>query len=58
MIDDARPIDEPGWLEVQDGWFELLPGETREIELRWAGVPVQGRRIRFHGWNVDLELSA
>jgi hypothetical protein len=54
---DARPIDEPGWAELDDGAFDLLPGETRTIVARWADAPAEGRRLVVDGWNlaaVDL----
>jgi beta-mannosidase len=52
-IDDDRPIDVPGWAEPGDGGFELFPGERRTVVVRWAGAPVDGRRLRIHGWNID-----
>jgi hypothetical protein len=54
---DARPIDEPGWAELDDGAFDLFPGETRTIVARWADAPSEGRRLVVDGWNlaaVDL----
>ncbi|HEX5828129.1 MAG TPA: glycoside hydrolase family 2 TIM barrel-domain containing protein [Candidatus Limnocylindrales bacterium] len=57
VIEDARPIAAPGWLEAEDGWFDLLPGESRRLGLRWADAPPEERRIRLHGWNVDVELG-
>ncbi|HET7829354.1 MAG TPA: hypothetical protein VFL03_07335, partial [Candidatus Limnocylindrales bacterium] len=57
VIDDDRPIDEPGWAEASDGWFDLLPGESRTVEVRWADAPPGGRRLRLHGWNVDVAIE-
>jgi hypothetical protein len=57
LLGRIRGAGEGGWIR-RLGPIELLPGETREIELRWASVPVQRRRIRINGWNVDLELPA
>jgi hypothetical protein len=55
---DARPIDEPGWVELDDGAFDLLPGETRTIVARWADAPETARRLLIDGWNVPaVEIS-
>ena len=51
-VEDGRPIDEPGWAEVDDGAFDLLPGERRTVAVRWAGAPAQPRRLRIDAWNV------
>ena len=47
VLEDARPYDEPGWVTFSDNVFDLLPGETREIEL---GGPVG--ELRIEGWNA------
>jgi beta-mannosidase len=47
VLEDARPYEEPGWVTFSDNVFDLLPGETREIEL---GGPV--RELRIEGWNA------
>jgi beta-mannosidase len=57
VVDDDRPIDLPGWAEASDGWFELLPGESRTLDVRWADAPADGRRLRLHGWNVDVAID-
>jgi hypothetical protein len=57
VVDDDRPIDLPGWAEASDGWFELLPGESRTLDGRWADAPAGGRRRRLHGWNVDVAID-
>ena len=44
VLEDARPYDEPGWVTFSDNVLDLLPGETREIEL---GGP--GRRAARRG---------
>jgi beta-mannosidase len=54
---DERPIDVPGWAEPDDGWFDLLPGERRTVNVRWAEAPEAGRRLRIHGWNVDAVID-
>jgi beta-mannosidase len=57
VVDDDRPIEMPGWAEAADGWFVLLPGERRTVDVRWAGAPEAGRRLRLHGWNVDVVVD-
>ena len=52
-----RPFAAPGWAEADDGWFDLLPGEVREMTVRWADAPADGRRLRVHGWNVDVVVD-
>jgi beta-mannosidase len=57
VVDDDRPVEAPGWAEADDGWFVLLPGETHEVRVRWADAPADGRRLRVHGWNVDVVVD-
>ena len=57
VLDDDRPIEAPGWAEAADGWFDLLPGEATTVRVRWADAPRQGRRLRIHGWNVDVVVE-
>jgi hypothetical protein len=57
VVDDDRPFDAPGWAEADDGWFVLLPGETHEVQVRWADAPADGRQLRVHGWNVDVVVD-
>jgi beta-mannosidase len=47
VLEDARPYDAPGWVTFSDNVVDLLPGETREIDL---GGPV-GELI-VEGWNA------
>jgi len=56
-LDDDRPIDMAGWAEASDGWFDLLPGESRTVRVRWADAPREDRRLRLHGWNVDVVVA-
>ena len=51
-VEDDRPITAAGWAEASDGGFDLLPGERRVIDVRWADAPVDGRRLRVEGWNA------
>jgi len=51
-IEDDRPIGDPGWAEVEDSGFELLPGEHAEIAVTWRDAPTTGRRLRLSAWNV------
>jgi beta-mannosidase len=57
VLDDDRPIEDPGWAEASDGWFDLLPGESRTVRVRWVDGPPDGRRLRLHGWNVDVPVA-
>jgi beta-mannosidase len=47
VLEDARPYDEPGWVTFSDNVIDLLPGETRQIEL---GGPVGA--LIVEGWNA------
>jgi beta-mannosidase len=47
VLEDARPFDEPGWVVFSDNVIDLLPGETREIDL---DGPI--RELRVEGWNA------
>ena len=49
VLEDARPSDDPGWVTFSDNALDLLPGETREIEV--AG-PVGA--LRVEGWNARV----
>jgi beta-mannosidase len=51
-IEDGRPIRDPGWAVVDDGWFDLLPGETRDVLVRWTHAGSSARALRLSGWNV------
>lgn len=53
-VDDDRPYGAVGWAEASDGWFDLLPGERRSVDVRWVGALAEGRRLRIDGWNVDV----
>ncbi len=52
-IEDDRPIDMPGWVELADDGFDLLPGEARPVSVRWADAPADGRCLRVSAWNVE-----
>ena len=47
VLEDERPYDAPGWVTFSDNVLDLLPGETRELEL---GGPVGP--LRVEGWNA------
>jgi beta-mannosidase len=47
VLEDARPFDEPGWVVFSDNVIDLLPGETREIDV---DGPI--RELRVEGWNA------
>jgi hypothetical protein len=52
VIEDDRSIGRPGWAEADDGWFDLLPGERRDVTVDWAEAPADGRRLRVTAWNL------
>jgi beta-mannosidase len=47
VIEDARPYDAEGWALFSDNVLDLLPGETREIELAGAAA-----ELVVEGWNA------
>ena len=47
MLEDARPYAAEGWVVFSDNVLDLLPGESREVEL---SGPVG--ELRVEGWNV------
>ncbi|MFL5751383.1 MAG: glycosyl hydrolase 2 galactose-binding domain-containing protein [Chloroflexota bacterium] len=55
-LEDDRPIEVAGWAEIDDGGFDLLPGETRRVAVRWAGAPGEERRLRLDAWNAEAAI--
>ncbi|MCW2975654.1 MAG: beta-galactosidase/beta-glucuronidase [Actinomycetia bacterium] len=51
VLEDARPVDTPGWLTLSDNVIDLLPGESRELTVGWR----DGERgpVLVEGWNVE-----
>ena len=49
---DDRPIGDPGWAEIEDSGFDLLPGEARDVAVQWTDAPAAGRCLAIGGWNV------
>jgi beta-mannosidase len=49
VVEDARPVDEPGWVTFSDNVIDLLPGEERRIEVRG---PVA--ELLVEGWNARV----
>ncbi|HVM16845.1 MAG TPA: glycoside hydrolase family 2 TIM barrel-domain containing protein [Gaiellaceae bacterium] len=47
VLEDARPYDAPGWVLFSDNVLDLLPGETREIEVEGPAA-----ELRVEGWNA------
>jgi beta-mannosidase len=47
VLEDARPYDAAGWVVFSDNVVDLLPGESREVEL---SGPVG--ELRVEGWNA------
>jgi hypothetical protein len=46
VIEDARPYHWEGWVVFEDNVIDLLPGESRELEVSGGG------ELRVGGWNV------
>ena len=51
-IEDGRPAEANGWAVPDDDGFDLLPGESRTVDVTWFAAPDEGRRLRVSGWNV------
>jgi len=49
VLEDARPLDEPGWVLFDDNVLDLLPDEAREIRVEG---PVGA--LRIEGWNARV----
>lgn len=49
VLEDARPHDAPGWVTFSDNVLDLLPGESRKLEI---GGPVG--ELRVEGWNARV----
>ena len=47
VLEDERPYDAPGWVTFSDNVLDLLPGETRELELGGAVGA-----LHVEGWNA------
>src|SRR5690606_28499168 len=52
VLTDGRPHGTPGWAIIEDGWFDLLPGEERTIAVDWEGAPDEPRTLVLGGWNL------
>jgi len=51
LVDDAGQRILPAF--YSDNYLSLLPGETREIEIRYQGGRGGSARINLRGWNVE-----
>jgi beta-mannosidase len=47
VLEDARPLSSPGWVTFSDNVLDLLPGESREIEVYGPAA-----ELRIEGWNA------
>jgi beta-mannosidase len=47
VVEDARRYEAPGWVVFSDNVIDLLPGESRTIEVHGAG------ELLVEGWNVE-----
>jgi hypothetical protein len=60
VLHDARPWGAEGSVIVRDDPRPLLPGESRELTVRWTRVPRSERALSLDAWNlkrVDLPAS-
>jgi hypothetical protein len=56
LVDDAGQRILPVF--YSDNYVSLLPGETREIEIRYEGGRGASARINLRGWNVEPAYTA
>jgi hypothetical protein len=56
LIDDSGQRILPAF--YSDNYVSLLPGEPREIELRYAGARTGAARLRLRGWNVEPGMTS
>jgi hypothetical protein len=56
LVDDAGQRILPVF--YSDNYVSLLPGETREIEIRYEGGRGASARINLRGWNVEPAFTA
>jgi beta-mannosidase len=47
VVEDARPYDTSGWLLLSDNVIDLLPGESRELDVEGGG------ELLIEGWNAS-----
>ncbi len=52
VVHDDRAFESPGRLLVRDDPRPLLPGEHREISVRWYDVAPPERRLALDAWNL------
>jgi len=52
-LDDARPLNAPGWAWFSDNLLHLLPGERRTVRVEWSPEAGPERRLLIQGWNTE-----
>ncbi|TLS52939.1 hypothetical protein FE782_06080 [Paenibacillus antri] len=52
-LEDDRELDRIGYVFFQDNDFDLLPGESRTVNVSFSGVPKPERSILLGGWNTE-----
>lgn len=50
-VEDARPVNAPGYAWINPAYFCLLPGEQKTIRVEWQDVPEEERCLEVTGWN-------
>jgi hypothetical protein len=56
LVDEAGQRLLPAF--YSDNYISLLPGESREIEIRYARSQAGAARIKLRGWNVEPSITA
>ncbi|WP_309118815.1 sugar-binding domain-containing protein [Paenibacillus sp.] len=52
-LEDDRELEKRGDVFFEDNDFDLLPGESRTVNVSFSGVPKPERRILLRGWNTE-----
>jgi hypothetical protein len=52
---DKADLRSPGYAYLEDNYFSLLPGEQREVRVKWYGIVDENRLLRVSGWNFPVE---
>jgi beta-mannosidase len=53
VLADARPYEAPGWVVFDDNVIDLLPGESRTIQVDRRDTA--GGEILVEGWNLEAQ---
>ena len=53
VLEDARAPGAPGWALFADNVVDLLPGESRQVDVTWRDADEAGRALAIEGWNAE-----